>query len=119
MSDRKDTSIGLKVQLTPSDSSTHPRVANYTTVGIAQGMAYLDCGFIEPALLASVAKTAKDGPAAPKRLGGHLVARVAMDINALAHLYQQIQQVLVGVHAARKSTAKGSELGGSGGTGIA
>jgi hypothetical protein len=109
MSELKDTSIALKVRLNPSDSSAHPRVANYTTVGVAQGMAYLDCGFIEPALLASVAKTAKDGPAAPKRLGGHLVARVAMDVNALAHLYKQIQQVLVGVQAARKPTAKGSE----------
>lgn len=109
MSERKDTSIGLKVQLTPSDSSAHPRVANYTTIGVAQGMAYLDCGFIEPAVLASVAKTAKDGPAAPKRLGGHLVARVAMDVNALAHLHQQIQQVLVGVRDARKPQPKGSE----------
>ena len=109
MSERKDTPIGLKVQLTPSDSSAHPRVVNYTTLGVAQGMAYLDCGFIEPALLASVVKTAKDGPAAPKRLGGHLVARVAMDVNALTHLYKQIQQVLVGLQAAQKPTAKGSE----------
>lgn len=108
MSERKDASVGLKVQLTPSDSSAHPRLTNYTTVGVAHGMAYLDCGFIEPTLLASVVKTEKEGPAGPKRIGGHLVARVAMDVNALAHLYQQIQQVLVGLQAARKATAKGS-----------
>jgi hypothetical protein len=108
MSERKDASVGLKVQLTPSDSSAHPRLTNYTTIGVAHGMAYLDCGFIEPALLASVAKTAKEGPTGPKRVGGHLVARVAMDVNALAHLYQQIQQVLVGLQAARKPAAKGS-----------
>jgi hypothetical protein len=109
MSEPKDTSTALKVRLTPSDSSAHPRVANYTTVGVAQGMAYLDCGFLEPALLATVAKSAKDSPAASKRLDGHLVARVAMDVNALAHLYQQIQQVLVGLQAARKPQAKGTE----------
>ncbi len=109
MSGRKDTSIGVKVQLTPSESSAHPRVANYTTVGVAHGMAYLDCGFIEPALLAAFSKTAKDGPASPRRVGGHLVARIAMDVAALAHLYQQIQQVLVGIQAARKPKAKGSE----------
>lgn len=108
MSQRKDASVGLKVQLTPSDSSAHPRLTNYTTISVAHGMAYLDCGFIEPALLASVVKTAKDGSAGSKRVGGHLVARVAMDVNALAHLYQQIQQVLVGLQAARKTTAKGS-----------
>jgi hypothetical protein len=108
MSDPKDTSVALKVQLNPSDSSAHPRMTNYTTVGMAHGMAYLDCGFIEPALLAAIAKTAKDGQAAPKRLGGHLVARIAMDVNALAHLQRQIQQVLISVRSAQKPTAKGS-----------
>jgi hypothetical protein len=109
MSEPKDPAIALKVRLTPSDSSAHPRVANYTTVSVAQGMAYLDCGFIEPTVLASLATIAKNGPAAPKRLGGHLVARVAMDLNAFAHLHQQIQQVLAGVRNARKPMAKGSE----------
>ncbi len=109
MSEPTDASIALKVRLTSSDSSAHPRVANYTTVGVAQGMAYLDCGFIEPALLAAFARTAKDGQAAPKRVDGHLVTRVAMDVNALAHLYQQIQQVLAGVRDARKPKAKGSD----------
>ncbi|MBH0204058.1 MAG: hypothetical protein HP496_17615 [Nitrospira sp.] len=109
MSEPKDPSTALKVRLTPSDASAHPRVVNYTTVGVAQGMAYLDCGFVEPTLLAAVAKSAKDGAAASKRLDGHLVARVAMDVNALAHLYRQIQQVLVGIQAARKPQAKGSE----------
>lgn len=108
MSEPKDSSIPLKVRLNPSDSSAHPRVANYTTVGVAQGMAYLDCGFIEPALLAALAKTSKDGQAAPKRVDGHLVTRVTMDVTALTHLYKQIQQVLVGLQAAQKQTGKGS-----------
>jgi hypothetical protein len=94
MSQPKDTTIALSVRLKPSDSSAHPRAANYTSVGISQGMAYLDFGFIEPAVLAAIAKNAKDGQAAPKGLDGHLVSRVAMDISALARLHQQIQQVL-------------------------
>jgi len=106
MSDSKDTTIALNVRLKPSDSSAHPRTANYTNVGIAQGIAYLDFGFIEPALLAAVAKTAKDGQAAPKSLDGHLVTRVAMDVGALARLHQQIQQVLVGLRDARKPKPK-------------
>jgi hypothetical protein len=94
MSESKDTTIALNVRLKPSESSAHPRAANYTNVGIAQGIAYLDFGFIEPALLAAVAKTAKDGQAAPKGLEGHLVTRVAMDVGSLTRLQQQIQQVL-------------------------
>lgn len=106
MSEPKDTTIALNVRLKPSDSSAHPRASNYTNVGITQGIAYLDFGFIEPSLLAAIAKTAKDGQAAPKGLDGHLVTRVAMDVSALVRLHQQIQQVLVGLRAAEPGKPK-------------
>ena len=106
MSESKPATIPLHVRLKPSDSSAHPRAVNYSNVGVAQGIAYLDFGFIEPALLAAVAKTAKEGQAAPKDLEGHLVTRVAMDMSALVRLQQQIQQVLVGLREARQGKAK-------------
>ena len=106
---KKDTTIALNVRLKPSDSSAHPRAVNYTNMGVTQGGAYLDFGFIEPALLAAIAKTAKDGQVAPKGLDGYLVTRVAMDVGALARLHQQIQQVLVGLRDARKTKTKSSE----------
>lgn len=109
MSDPKETTTVLNVRLNPSDSSAHPRATNYTTVGMVQGIAYLDFGFLEPALLASVAKATNEGQATPKRVDGHLVSRVTMDVNALAHLYQQIRQVLVGVQAARRPATKGTK----------
>ena len=102
MSDAKDQTIALNVRLKPSESSAHPRATNYTNVGVAQGIAYVDFGFIEPALLAAIAKTAKDGQAAPKGLEGALVTRVAMSVDVLAWLHQQIQQVLVGLRDARQ-----------------
>lgn len=106
MSEPKEATTVLNVRLAPSDSSAHPRVTNYSNVALAQGTAYLDFGFIEPAVLASVAKTAKEGQAPPKRVDGHLVTRVTMDVIALTRLHQQIQQVLVGLQTARKLTAK-------------
>ena len=106
MSEPKDTTIALNVRLKPSESSAHPRAANYTNVGVAQGIAYLDFGFIEPKLLAAIAKTAKDGHAAPKGLDGHLITRGAMDVGSLARLQQQIQQVLVGLRAIQKPKPK-------------
>lgn len=102
MSDATAKTIALNVRLKPSESSAHPRATNYTNVGVAQGIAYVDFGFIEPALLGAIAKTAKDGQAAPKGLEGHLVTRVAMSVEVLARLHQQIQQVLVGLRDARK-----------------
>jgi hypothetical protein len=106
MSEAKDTTIALNVRLKPSESSAHPRATNYTNVGVAQGIAYLDFGFIEPTLLAAIVKTAKDGQAAPKGLEGALVTRVAMSVDVLARLHQQIQQVLVNMRDARQAKPK-------------
>lgn len=106
MSDAKDKTIAFNVRLKPSESSAHPRATNYTNVGVAQGIAYLDFGFIKPALLGAIAKTAKDGQAAPKAIDGQLVTRVAMGVDVLARLHQQLQQVLVGLRDARQPKPK-------------
>jgi hypothetical protein len=106
MSESKGQAIALNVRLKPSEPSAHPRATNYTNVGVAQGIACLDFGFIEPTLLAAIAKTAKDSQAAPKGLEGHLVSRVAMSVDVLARLHQQIQQVLVSLRDARQSKPK-------------
>lgn len=106
MNEAKDKTIALNVRLKPSEPTSHPRATNYTNVGVAQGIAYLDFGFIEPALLAAVAKTAKEGQAAPKGLEGALVTRVAMGVDVLARLHQQIQQVLINMRDARQPKPK-------------
>ena len=106
MSEVKDKTIALNVRLKPSESSAHPRATNYTNVGVAQGIAYVDFGFIEPTLLAAIGKTAKDSQAAPKGLDGALVTRVAMGVDVLGRLHQQIQQVLVGLRDARQPKPK-------------
>ncbi len=68
---------------------------------MAQGIAYVDFGFIEPTLLAAIAKTAKDGQAAPKTLDGHLVTP-GDGHQRLARLQQQIQHILVDLRDARQ-----------------
>jgi hypothetical protein len=107
MSDSHDKTIALNVRLKPSEPSAHPRATNYTNVGVSQGIAYLDFGFIEPTLLAAIAKTAKDGQAAPKGLEGTIVTRVAMGLDVLARLHQQMQQVLVSLREAQQGKTKG------------
>src|SRR5215510_625213 len=100
MNEAKNKVLALNVRLKSSDSSAHPRAANYTNVGVAQGIAYVDFGFIEPSLLGAIAKTAKDGQAAPKGIDGQLVTRVAMGVDVLARLHQQIQLVLISMREA-------------------
>ncbi len=87
MSEPKDQTIALNVRLKPSEPSAHPRATNYTNIGVAQGIAYLDFWFIEPTVLAAIAKTTKDGQATPKGLDGALVTRVAMGVDVLARLH--------------------------------
>ena len=110
MSDAKEKAmektIPLNVRLKSGESSAHPLATNYTNVGVAQGIAYVDFGFIEPALLGAIAKTAKDGQSAPKAIDGQLVTRVAMGVDVLARLHQQIQQVLISVRDARQPKMK-------------
>jgi hypothetical protein len=77
MSEATDKTIALSVRLKPGESSAHPVATSHTNVGLAQGIAYVEFGFIEPALFAAIAKTAKDGQAVPKGLDGTLVTRVA------------------------------------------
>lgn len=57
-------------------------------------------------MLAAIAKTAKDGQAAPKGLEGALVTRVAMGVDVLVRLHQQIQHVLVSTRDARQPKLK-------------
>jgi hypothetical protein len=106
VSDLKDKPIALNVRLKPSEPSAHPRATNYTNVGVAQGIAYVDFGFIEPTQLAAIAKTAKDDQAAPKGLEGTLVTRVALSLDVLARLHQQMQQVLVNLRDAQQAKQK-------------
>ena len=106
MSEAKDQTIALNVSLKPSESSAHPRATNYTNVGVAEGIAYVDFGFIKPAMLAAIAKTAKEGQAAPKGLDGTLVTRVAMGVDVPRRLHQQIQHMLVGLRNARQPKPK-------------
>ena len=107
MNETKEKVVALDVRLKSNDSSGHLRVTNYTNVGVAQGIAYLDFGFIEPALLSTIAKTLKDGQVTSKGIDGQLVTRIAMSVDVLTRLHQQIQEVLNCMHDARPSTAKG------------
>jgi hypothetical protein len=88
----------INVTLQPIDHSDQPVSANYSVIGVAQGIAYLDFGFLEPAQLAGVAQKIRGGPATPAELEGALVVRVAMGLDVVQRLQQQLQQVLVGVN---------------------
>jgi uncharacterized membrane protein len=95
--------VSLNVRLTPIRESEPPTFANYTTVGMTQGIAYLDFGFLEPALLAAVAQRAQKGEAVPKQLEGKLAVRVALPLDAMLRLQQQLGQVSAGLRGRKEA----------------
>lgn len=97
------TAVAINVALKPIDHSDQPVSANYSAVGVAQGIAYLDFGFLEPTQLAGVVHQVRSGNGQPKGLEGSLVVRVAMGLDVAQRLQQQLQQVLGGI---RKQTVK-------------
>jgi hypothetical protein len=83
----------LAVRLVPANQSEHPVVANYSAINLAPGMAFIDFGFIEPSVLASLPRAAQQG-GLPESLTGRLAVRVALGYDSLAQLQQQLTRVL-------------------------
>lgn len=98
---KMDKGVALNVKRTPVKNADQPVSAHVRTVGVAQGIAFLDFGFIEPSELARVVRAARGGQAISDKVDGKLIVRVAMGLDMLNRLQQQLQQVLVGLRGAR------------------
>ena len=97
----------LSIRLAPANHSDQPVVANYSAINLAPGMAFIDFGFLEPAMLAALPRVARSGGKLPERLNGKLAVRVALGYDTLANLHQQLGRVLTGLsQAARAAGAK-------------
>ena len=90
----------MGIRLVPVENSDQPVVANYCSINVAPGMAFIDFGFLEPGMLAALPRVARQGGKLPERLNGKLAVRVALGYDALAHLHQQLGRVLTGLSAA-------------------
>lgn len=90
----KPQQVQVAVELTSGNPPDQPVLANYATVSIVQSLAYLDFGFIEPATLAVVAQAAQQNKPLPKTLRGRRAVRVAVGLDVLQRLQQQLNQAM-------------------------
>jgi len=95
----------MSVRLVPVGNSDQAIVSNYSSINLAPSMAFIDFGFLEPAVLASLPRLARSGGKMPEKLNGRLAVRVAVGYDSLAGLHQQIGQVLKGLNTARAAAA--------------
>jgi hypothetical protein len=98
-------SRSMGIRLAAVENSDQPVVANYCTINVAPGMAFIDFGFLEPAMLAALPRVARSGGKLPEKLNGKLTVRVALGFDSLANLHQQLGQVLKGLSEARAAGA--------------
>ncbi len=94
-------SVALHVRLKPSGEADQPTLANYSHVSLAQGLAYVDFGFLEPGLLGAVAQRTQKGETLPKQLEGTRTVRVALPLDAVIRLHQQLQQLVASLQPAK------------------
>jgi hypothetical protein len=94
---------GLGLRLVPVGNSDQPVFANVCNVNVAPGVAFIDFGFLEPAMLSALPRVAKEGGKLPERIEGRLAVRIAMGVEALASLHQQLGRVLA---SAQRGAAK-------------
>ncbi len=104
--DNESKNIGLGVRLTPVDDSDLPVVSNYTAINVSPGMAFLDFGFIEPGMLAALPRMLQQGNKLPENINCKLTVRVAMGIEALSNLQQQLTQVMSTIQSNNAGTEK-------------
>ena len=102
----QEKATAVNVRLHPVEQSDQPIASNFATVSVAQGIAYLDFGFIEPARLAKVALDSQNGKAVPDQVEGKLVARVSLGLDVLARLQHQMQQIFLSMRQTQVNGAK-------------
>jgi hypothetical protein len=94
----KRTSLGIR--LAPVDNSDQPVMSNYVQVNVAPGIAFIDFGFLEPAVLSALPRVAKQGGKLPESIDGKLAVRVALGYETIVGLHQQLGKLLLGLGSA-------------------
>ena len=99
-------SVGLNVRLNASADSDRPVFSNFTNVNVAPGTVFIDFGFLEPGVLSALPQLVKDGAKLPDSINGRLSVRVAMGLDAMANLYQQLTGVVRSLNTAAAEAQK-------------
>lgn len=97
-----DKAVAVNVRLQSNAEADQPTLANYSHASLAQGLAYIDFGFLEPGLIGAVAQCAQKGEALPKQLVGTRAVRLALPVDAVIRLHQQLQQMVASLQPAQQ-----------------
>jgi hypothetical protein len=97
---------GVSVHLIPVNNSDQPVFANYAMMNLAPGTAFIDFGFVEPAVVAALSQMTQTGGELPEAVSGKLAVRMAVGYDMLVNLHQQLTQVLTSLNNAEAAGKK-------------
>lgn len=103
--------LQINVRLQPANDSDQPIFANFTVAQGAAAMVFIDFGFLDPSALPALARLAQSGGKMPEAINGRLACRVAMGLDSVAQLAQQLNQVLQNATAQARAAAEKSSAG--------
>lgn len=92
--ERKAPMANPKVRLAPVDGSEKPVMSNYAAFETTPGIVYIDFGFIEPAVIGALQRAVHAGAALPEQINGRMAVRVAVGVDVLQNIHQQMGHVL-------------------------
>jgi hypothetical protein len=91
---RKAPPANPKIRLASMDGSDKPVMSNYVAFEATPGIVYIDFGFIEPALIVALQRATQAGVALPEQINGRMAVRVAVGVDVLQNIHQQMGHVL-------------------------
>ncbi|EXI63730.1 MAG: hypothetical protein AW08_03905 [Candidatus Accumulibacter adjunctus] len=98
-------SVTVAVRMQPVEHSQQPVFSNFTTVQAGSGVVFIDFGFFEPQTLAYLSRLGQPGVKVPEAIDGTLACRMALSIETVANLANQLNQLLRNAAAAQARTA--------------
>ena len=99
-------SVSVAVRLQPVEHSQQPIFSNFATVQAGTGIVFIDFGFLEPQTMAHLARLGQPGVSVPEANGGTLACRMALSLDTVANLANQLNQLLRNAAAAQGQTAQ-------------
>lgn len=105
----KPQRVELNINLAPAGDSDQPVLANISRVSLAPGLAYIDFGFIEPGVVGALTHAARTGGKMPTAINGRLAVRVAMGLDTLTQLEQQLAAAIGELRAGMQAGAQAAK----------
>lgn len=84
----------VSIRMQQDEHSGQPIYSNFISVHGGQGVVMVDFGFLDPQTINTLNQMIKAGEKTPTAIDAKMSCRVAVSIDAAAHLVQQLNQLL-------------------------